>query len=57
MNEQLKRLETEIFYDRELRRIDAIREAWAAYVKTLEPVESWWKRCLNAIGNFLGASL
>ena len=36
MNPELRRLETEIFYDRKLRRIEAIREAWAAYMKTLE---------------------
>jgi len=57
MNEQLKRLETEIFYDRRLRRIDAIREAWAAYVRTLEPPASlgrrvidWLKRSVAGMG-------
>ena len=42
MNPELRRLETEIFYDRKLRRIEAIREAWAAYMKTLEkPKKNW----------------
>ena len=40
---ELQRLETEIFYDRKLRRIDAIREAFAAYMKTIAPKEPWWK--------------
>jgi len=55
MNSELRRLETEIFYARELRRIDAIREAWAAYVRTLEPpaslccrVVDWLKRSVGA---------
>ena len=55
MNEQLKALEKEIFKGRRDRRIGLIREAWAVYMKTLE--RPWWKRCLKAIGNFLGASL
>jgi len=57
MNEQLRRLETEIFYARELRRIDAIREAWAVYVRTLEPPDSlgrrvvdWLKRAVAGMG-------
>ena len=47
MTPELRRLETEIFYDRSLRRIDAIREAWAAYVKTLEPPDSLGRRLVD----------
>ena len=54
MNEQLKRLETEIFYARELRRIDAIREAWAAYVKTLEPPASLGRRVIDWLKRSVG---
>ena len=54
MNEQLKRLETEIFYDRSLRRIDAIREAWAAYMKTLEPPDSLCCRVIDWLKRSVG---
>jgi len=54
MNEQLKRLETEIFYARELRRIDAIREAWAAYVKTLEPPDPLCYRVIDWLKRSVG---
>jgi len=56
MNEQLKRLETEIFYARELRRIDAIKEAWAVYVKTLEePPASLGRRVIDWLKRSVGA--
>ena len=54
MNEQLKRLETEIFYDRKLRRIAEIREAWAAYVKTLEPKDTMGRRAIAWICDIVG---
>ena len=54
MNEQLRRLETEIFYDRKLRRIDAIREAWVAYVKTLEPEDTMGRRAIAWIYDIVG---
>lgn len=60
MNEQLKALEAEIFKHRKTRRIGRIREAWAAYMKSLElapcQLYPWWKRLFKAIGEFLGAS-
>uniref|UniRef100_A0A6H2A532 Uncharacterized protein n=2 Tax=viral metagenome TaxID=1070528 RepID=A0A6H2A532_9ZZZZ len=47
MTPELERLEHEIFKHRRVRRIGLIREAWAAYMKTLEPKEPWWKRWLR----------
>ena len=41
-SKELRELETEIFRYRKERRIGLIREAFAAYLKTLE--NPWWKR-------------
>lgn len=46
MSPELQALETEIFKGRKDRRIGLIREAWAAYMKTLEP-KPWWRRLIG----------
>ena len=51
---ELRRLETEIFYDRKLRRIDAIREAWEAYMKSLEPQDTMGRRAIAWIYDIVG---
>ena len=39
---ELKTLEAEIFKGKKERRIQKIRDAWAAYMNTLKP-RPWWK--------------
>jgi len=54
MNEQLKTLENEIFKPRPTRRISLIREAWAAYMATLDPPDTLGRRVVDWLKRSVG---
>jgi len=54
MNEQLKTLENEIFKSRSTRRIRLIREAWAAYMATMEPPDTLGRRVVAWLKRSVG---
>jgi len=51
---ELKLLETEIFKPRSRRRIGLIREAWAAYMATLEPPDTLGRRVVDWLKKSVG---
>ena len=54
MTPELKALENEIFKYRPARRIRLIREAWAAYMATLEPPATLGRRVVDWLKKSVG---
>ena len=54
MTPELKALENEIFKSRSTRRIGRIREAWAAYMATLEPPDTLGRRVVDWLKRSVG---
>jgi len=54
MTPELKALENEIFKPRSTRRISLIREAWAAYMATLDPPATLGSRVVDWLKKSVG---